>query len=77
MSGGARRLRESSLFPRRDYWDTFAKSTSAFTLHWEDVPAFADFALPDEVHLDYRDAPRFTRLLADELCARGALRPRP
>ena len=60
-------------FPKADYWDRFAAATSAETIHFLDVPALAGFDCPDTSHLDYRDAPRFTDGLLDELVQRSVL----
>ena len=61
ISRGERKALEDKLFPRCEYWDVLAAHTSAVTIHYQDVPSFADFACPDEVHIDFRDTPRFTR----------------
>jgi hypothetical protein len=53
------------LYPKRVYWDEVVKRTSARTIHFTDYPALMDFDLPDGVHLDYRDAPRFTAALSE------------
>jgi hypothetical protein len=58
-------------FPKHKYWDRFAAMTPALTLHFQDVPALQGFECPDTSHLDYRDAPRFTQGLLNELVSRG------
>jgi hypothetical protein len=68
MSGPLERASDAS-FPRRTYWDRFARTTSARTIHYLDHPAMRGFNLPDDSHLDMRDAPRFTRGLVDALVA--------
>jgi len=73
ISRGERKALEDKLFPRWKYWDVLAANTSAVTIHHEDVPSFAEFACPDDVHLDFRDTARFTGYLADELCRRGVV----
>ena len=65
-SGKIRRIDEK-YYPKREYWDRFAARTTAPTLHFLDVPTLADFECADGLHLDQRDAPRFTALLLDEL----------
>ena len=60
-------------FPKTECWDRFAAKTGAVAIHFKDVPTLADFRCPDTLHLDYRDAPRFTTALLDELVRRGVL----
>jgi hypothetical protein len=57
----------SEVFPRASFWDRFASETKAVTLHFKDVPGFEKFTFPDESHLDYRDAPEFSRVLVEAL----------
>jgi hypothetical protein len=64
---------EEEFFPKRRYWDRFAASTPAQTIHFQDVPALRGFECPDTSHLDYRDAPRFTKGLLNELVSHGVL----
>ncbi|HWO18167.1 MAG TPA: hypothetical protein VNO30_05305 [Kofleriaceae bacterium] len=64
------------LYPRRLYWDAFAARTSARVIHFRDVPALAQLACPDDMHLDQRDQAAFTRVLVDVLRERGVLRGR-
>lgn len=61
-SGEIKRI-EDIRFPRAVYWDQLARTTSAETLHFEDVPALAHYDLPDGSHLDYRQAISFTETL--------------
>jgi len=63
-------------FPRRECWDRLAAATGAVTIHFQDVPGMSGFDCPELSHLDYRDAPRFTQALLDELVRRGMLRRR-
>jgi hypothetical protein len=58
---------EEETFPKQEYWDAFAASTSALCLHFRDLPSLAGFDCPDTSHLDRRDAPRFTTALAKVL----------
>ena len=58
---------EEEPWPRRGYWDRFAASTSARTVHFADYPALSLFDCPDGSHLDFRNAGSFTRKLTEEL----------
>ncbi|MCL7486956.1 MAG: hypothetical protein M8357_02130 [Desulfobulbaceae bacterium] len=58
---------EEKTWPRRGYWDRFAATTSARTVHFADYPALSLFDCPDGSHLDFRDAGSFTRKLTDVL----------
>lgn len=60
---------EEREFPRSLTWDVLVRETGVRGLHVDDVPELGGFECPDGSHLDYRDAPRFTRALA------AALRP--
>jgi len=60
-------------YPKCVYWDQLASLTGAETIHFRDVPTLAHFDCPDMAHLDYRDAPKFTAALLDELVRRGVL----
>jgi hypothetical protein len=62
------------LFPKAEYWDQFAAKTSAQCIHFRDLPQLAAFTCPDSVHLDRKDAPRFTLELAKVLEDRGVFR---
>jgi hypothetical protein len=64
---------EEELYPRREFWDSFAAMTSAETIHFADEPRLADFTCPEGSHLDVRDVPRFTHALLDELQQREIL----
>ena len=70
-STGERRDIYESAYPRARYWDRFADRTRAVTLHFLDVPELAALPCPDTIHLDQRDADRFTALLTRELERRG------
>jgi hypothetical protein len=72
MSGALERASDRS-YPRAKYWDRFAAATSARTIHYLDHPGLGGIPLPDDSHMDMRDAPRFTRALADVMIARGLL----
>ena len=64
-------------YPRAKYWDRLAEMTSAATVHFADVPEMLELECPDSSHLDYRDTPRFTSLLLNELERQGVLTPDP
>jgi hypothetical protein len=61
-------------YPKSKYWDQFAKMTNAVTIHFKDVPELSNFDCPDASHLDFRDAPRFTISLGNELRRLGVIR---
>ena len=54
-------------FPKSDFFDRFAAVVDAPSFRTDDEAMFAGFHCPDGSHLDYRDKPRFTRLLAKRL----------
>jgi hypothetical protein len=64
---------EQRLFPKEKYWDRFAATTSALTIHFQDIPTLKGTRCPDDFHLDYRDADEFTNNLIDELIKRDVL----
>lgn len=70
-SSGERYELEEWYHPRAKYWDRFASATSAECIHFGDIDALKKFECPDDSHLDFRDAPRFTLALAAELERRG------
>ena len=61
-------------YPKSKYLDQFAKMTNAVTIHFKDVPELSNFDCPDASHLDFRDAPRFTISLGNELRRLGVIR---
>lgn len=61
-------------YPKASYWDRFADGSSATVLHFKDLPPLDAFDCPDTSHLDEKDAPAFTKALAEELEKRGVLR---
>jgi len=65
------------VLPRARYWDAFAARTAAVAIHDRDIPALAGLEAPDQTHLDYRDAPRFTEAVLDELVKRQVLDSAP
>lgn len=62
-SSGFVRDIERKRYPRAQFWDHFARQTSAKTHHFEDYPALRDFHCPDGSHLDHRDREKFTEAL--------------
>lgn len=62
-----------NIYPKRDYWDLFSKKTNAVTIHFKDVSELSNFNCPDTSHLDFRDVPRFTIALGNELCRLGVI----
>lgn len=77
-TGGRSGESERRRFPRADYWERLASTTQAVAIHGDDYPTLRSFRFPDGSHLDYRDAPRFTRellrIISGELSARGDAR---
>ena len=72
-SSGSHLKLEEYYHPKHEYWDQFAAATCAVCIHFQDVPTLRGFECPDNSHLDYRDARRFTRRLLHELSRRGVL----
>ena len=62
---------EKTLYPKAEFWDEFAHAINAPAIHFEDVPSLRGFSCPDESHMDRRDAPLFTRALAEEMKRSG------
>jgi hypothetical protein len=63
---------EEEFHPKAN-WDRFASMTQATCIHFRDVAEMRGLNSPDESHLDFRDAPRFTRALVRELRLRGVV----
>ena len=59
-------------YPRAEYWDRFARESSAVTLHFQDVPRLRYMKLPDRSHVSGADAPAFTRALMKQLRTLGS-----
>ncbi len=80
-SSGPTRQVENTEFPRAGEWDALANRTRAIAIHFEDYSELARYSCPDGSHLDYRDAPPFTRsvaaLVKDKLRERGRDRSAP
>ncbi len=66
---------DEKFLPRRQYWDKFAAITSAETIHFQDIRSLREFSCPEGSHLDYRDAPHFTRALIEELIRQKIIEP--
>lgn len=64
---------DEQFYPRTDYWDRLAGLTGAITIHFKDIDGMEEFNCPEGSHLDRRDAPGFTRILAAELIKRGII----
>jgi hypothetical protein len=73
-SGESLELDEAN-FPRRRYWDAYARTSPAALIDFRDVPELTTFELPDTSHIDGTDVPRFTIALANALKRRGLARP--
>jgi hypothetical protein len=54
-------------YPKNRFWDYFARTVQATTIHYRDVPPMTKMRCPDSSHLDEKDAPRFTTVLFKEL----------
>jgi len=65
---------DESVAPKAQYWDRFAATTRAQTIHFADYPQLSSFECPDTSHIDSKDGPRFTRALLEILVERGVLR---
>jgi hypothetical protein len=61
---GVQWMNNEITFPKRDFWDVFARHTRAGTIHFKDYPELDRFDCPDYSHLDKRDVPAFTAALA-------------
>jgi len=62
---------DEMFFPRNRYWDRFAKTVNAKTIHFKDFPELETFEFPDTSHLDFRDTPGFTKILVSVLKQEG------
>ncbi len=60
-------------YPRTRYWDRFAETVDAPTIHFQDEPLLRTFRCPDDSHIDVHDRPRFTRALLAILRRNGIL----
>jgi hypothetical protein len=64
---------EEKCVPKKQFWDRFASSTSAPTIHFQDVPSLQGYPCPDTSHLEGHDTPKFTGALMNELVLRGII----
>lgn len=53
--------------PKALFWDRAAEQSPISMIHFLDICAPQDFVCPDEIHLNFDDAERFTRLISREL----------
>jgi hypothetical protein len=70
-SSGERWRLEERFHSKKQCWDRFAQRTTAQCVHFRDCRNLAELRCPDESHLDYRDAGRFTRGLISEVRRQG------
>jgi len=77
-SSGIIRDIEENRFPRWKYWDTMSqRMRRACLIHFEDFEEFSILTCPDESHLSYDDAVKFTRALARILSGKSRMISRP
>ena len=60
-------------YPKKNYWDEFARRTRFATIHFADYPEL-QFECPDYSHLDRREASQFSAALARILLEKGLIR---
>jgi hypothetical protein len=58
---------EEKRFPNARFWEPLLAQSRALALSAEQIGPLSDFDCPDGSHIDVRDAPRFTRALAEVL----------
>jgi len=75
-SSAGRLALEEQYHPKSRYWNRFVAHTSATCIHFADMEEIAGITCPDDSHLDYEDAKRFSVALIDRLRQAGVL-PRP
>jgi len=56
---------DEARYPKKQYWDVFAKKTIARAVHFKDFDILSGFDLPDGSHLDQRDKITFTENLSE------------
>jgi hypothetical protein len=66
-STGDRDIDEENAFPKRAYWDRFARLIDARCIHFKDYASLRSFECLDGAHLSVYDRKRFTEALANEL----------
>jgi hypothetical protein len=72
-SSGGRLAIEEEYHPKAKFWDRFAAVNSGICIHWSEIEGTGNLTCPDDSHLDYRDAVKFTDLLVDTLIKRGVI----
>jgi hypothetical protein len=73
-SSGERLALEDEYHPKMKYWDRFAAKASGIWIHQAELAGARELTCPDDSHLEYRDAIKFTNCLIDELLRRGVIR---
>jgi hypothetical protein len=58
---------EEAQFPSARFWEPLLAQSRALALSATQIGPLSDFVCPDGSHIDVRDAPRFTRALAEVL----------
>jgi hypothetical protein len=58
---------ENKVYPRDKYWDNIPSLTGATVIHFKDIPGFENVDCPDSSHLNYDDAEKFTKAIANIL----------
>ena len=54
-------------YPKNLFWDRLKNNSSVEMIHFTDVKSLNRYQCPDGAHLDFRDAPDFTKSLIHEL----------
>ena len=72
-SSGARLELENEYHPKEDYWDRLAEVCRGEWIHATELKGAHRWECPDDSHLDYRSAIRFTDALLEEMLIRGVL----
>lgn len=70
---GVRREEEEHRFPRAAFWDKFASTVDAPSIHFADYPGLAGFVCHDGSHLTVRETPAFTQRFVNILKEKLAL----
>jgi hypothetical protein len=65
---------DQKFYPKSIYWDTFSKITSSETIHFKEIEGMKNLSIPDTSHIDYKDSPKFTEILINEIKARGIVK---
>jgi hypothetical protein len=61
-------------YPRPQYWDAFARLSSAHVWHFRDLPGMAALSCGDDMHLDQKDQGAYVRALVEAMRANHVLR---